>query len=88
MLKFLEIKKDIANGFTYFEYEGTWKGYEYCIIMDVHADNVIFSFVDDDIQAVFSLDINTFLDIKWYKDYVNFINQAIHYNSVEININY
>lgn len=88
MLKFLEIKKDVANGHGYMEYEGNWKGYEYCIILDVIAGDVIFSFVDDESQAVFSIEINKFLDIMWYKDYIKLINECLYYHSIPLEINF
>lgn len=88
MLAFLEIKEDVANGHAYMEYEGSWYGYEYCIIMNVHEDSVTYSFVRDEGQAVFHLPLDVFLSIMWYKDYIKLIQQYIYYNEVPLEINY
>ncbi len=84
MLKFLEIKQDVANGNPYMEYVGSWYGYEYAIIMDVHDDSVIYSFVRDGYQAVFHLPLDVFLNIMWYKDYIKIIQEGIYYNEVPL----
>ena len=88
MLAFLEIKEDIANGQTYLEYEGSWYGYEYCIIMDVHNNAVIYSFVNNYEQAVFHIPMDVFLSVMWYKDYIKLIHQYIYYNSEPLTIKF
>ena len=84
MLKFLEIKEDIANGHEYMEYVGSWYGFEYAIIMDVKDDSVIYSFVRDEGQAVFHLPLDVFLNIMWYKDYIKIIQEYIYYNEIPL----
>lgn len=80
MLAFLEIKKDIANGYTYMEYEGSWYGMEYCIILDVHSNDLIFSFTNDKFEnATFAMEIHHFLSIMWYKDYIKEVLEFLYY---------
>jgi len=43
-LPFGEVKKDIHNGYNYFEYESKWYGGDAHVILDGHNECVIFDF--------------------------------------------
>ena len=82
MLPFNEIKNDMKNGYGYMEYEGTWKGYNYTIVLE-KSDSIIFRFTDNEYEAVFKLKKDTFMELN-YKEYIKFIHNCLYYNLLPV----
>ena len=82
MLPFNEIKNDMKNGYEYMEYEGTWKGYNYTIVL-TEFDTIIFYFNDMEYEAIFRLKKETFMELN-YKEYIKTINSGLYYNLLPV----
>ena len=87
MLPYNEIKKDIKNGFDYFEYDGYWNGLYYIIQYNVNFDTVAVFFEDleNNCSASCSFYLDEFLNdiMSSYKNYVKVMNEVIYYNMQE-----
>ena len=87
MLKFKEIKKDIRNGCQYMEYTDVWYDMRYNIVLE--NDTIVFLFQWDYLpakwlyehEAIFSMNVNDFMAIESYKEYIKKINECIYYNT-------
>ena len=43
-IPFLEVKRDIRNGYNYFEYETKWYGGDVTVVLDGYGGLVVFDF--------------------------------------------
>ena len=43
-IPFGEVKRDIRNGYNYFEYETKWYGGDVTVVLDGHGERIIFDF--------------------------------------------
>jgi hypothetical protein len=76
-LKFNEIKRDIANGYEYMEYEQTYYGYSVTAILDLKENKVCY-FTEGRVGCM-EIRVPDFIELR-YDQVVSLYHQFLYYS--------
>lgn len=88
-IPFLEVKRDIHNGYNYFAYDAVWYGGWVTVVLDGYSERIVFDFTrwneskgqeldGTEDYRIFTLSIPEFVASK-YKEIVERANYCLFY---------